>query len=73
MPTYSTGCTISSAGPGLDAFFAGIADDPPLAEGLAVARTLADGHEVVYLTGRPERYRRATQDWRAATAAPVDS
>jgi hypothetical protein len=46
-----------------DAFFAGIADDPPLAEGLAVVRTLADDHELVYLTGRPERYRRATQEW----------
>lgn len=46
-----------------DAFFAGIADDPPLAEGLAVARMLADEHELVYLTGRPERYRNATLEW----------
>ena len=46
-----------------DAFYAGIADDRPLAEGLAVARSLADNHELVYLTGRPERYRKATLEW----------
>jgi phosphoglycolate phosphatase-like HAD superfamily hydrolase len=45
------------------AFFAGIPDDQPLAEGLAVARTLAADHQLVYLTGRPERHRQATQEW----------
>jgi hypothetical protein len=45
------------------AFFAGIPEDQPLAEGLAVARTLAADHQLVYLTGRPERYRRATEEW----------
>ena len=40
------------------AFFAGIPDDPPYAEGLAAARQLATDHELVYLSGRPERTRR---------------
>jgi phosphoglycolate phosphatase-like HAD superfamily hydrolase len=46
-----------------EAFFGGIPDDEPLAEGVAVARTLAESHELVYLTGRPERHRRATEAW----------
>jgi phosphoglycolate phosphatase-like HAD superfamily hydrolase len=45
------------------AFFAGITDDPVLPEGLAVARELAAEHELVYLSGRPERTRAATEDW----------
>ena len=40
-----------------DAFFAAIPSDEPLAEGLAVASRLSGDHEVVYLTGRPERTR----------------
>ena len=40
-----------------DAFFAGIADDPVHPEGLAVAEELAREHELVYLSGRPERTR----------------
>lgn len=46
-----------------DAFFAGSKDDPPLDEGLAVAATLAADHEIVYVTGRPERIRRDTERW----------
>jgi phosphoglycolate phosphatase-like HAD superfamily hydrolase len=46
-----------------DGFFRGIPDDKPLAEGVAVARTLAQGHQLVYLTGRPERHRAATEAW----------
>jgi phosphoglycolate phosphatase-like HAD superfamily hydrolase len=46
-----------------DSFFAGSKDDPPLEEGLAVAATLAEGHEIVYVTGRPERIRRDTERW----------
>ena len=46
-----------------DAFFAAIPDDPPLAEGLAVATRLAQDHEIVYLTGRPERTRSDTEAW----------
>ncbi len=46
-----------------DSFFAGAKDDAVLDEGLAVATQLADGHDIVYLTGRPERLRRDTVKW----------
>ncbi|MGH3737543.1 MAG: hypothetical protein ACRDT6_18330 [Micromonosporaceae bacterium] len=46
-----------------EAFFAAAGADEPLPEGLAVAETLAEAHEIVYLTGRPERIRRLTQRW----------
>jgi phosphatidate phosphatase APP1 len=44
-------------------FFAHAKDDAVLDEGLAVATTLAGDHEIVYLTGRPERLRRDTVKW----------
>jgi hypothetical protein len=53
-----------------DAFFAAAADDPPLAEGLAVVRKLESEHDVVYLTGRPERLRAVTERWLASHALP---
>lgn len=46
-----------------DSFFAHAKDDALLDEGLAVATTLAEQHEIVYLTGRPERLRRDTLKW----------
>ena len=46
-----------------DAFFAGIPDDPVLPEGRAVVEQLAPDHDLVYLTGRPERTRVATEAW----------
>ncbi|MEU8227248.1 HAD family acid phosphatase [Kribbella sp. NPDC048915] len=46
-----------------DSFFAHAKDDAVLSEGLAVATTLAADHEIVYLTGRPERTRRITEQW----------
>lgn len=46
-----------------DAFFAMAGHDPPHDEGLAVVRHLARDHEVVFLTGRPERLRGATGHW----------
>ena len=45
------------------AFFAGIPDDPVLPEGRAVVDRLAADHELVYLTGRPERTRPETEAW----------
>ena len=45
------------------AFFAAADRDPPLAQGVAKVRGLMDDHDVVYLTGRPEHLRRATEDW----------
>jgi hypothetical protein len=46
-----------------DGFFAGIPDDSVLPEGRAVVDKLAEDHEIVYLTGRPESTRRATEAW----------
>ena len=45
------------------AFFAAAVHDPPHEEGLAVVRRLTLDHEVVFLTGRPERTRRDTVRW----------
>jgi hypothetical protein len=45
------------------AFFAGAADDPPLPEGVELARQLSVEHDIVWLTGRPERLRRLTAHW----------
>ncbi|NHC14291.1 phosphatase domain-containing protein [Motilibacter deserti] len=45
------------------AFFAAAPEDELLAEGAAVAATLAAEHEVVYLSGRPVSCRTATEDW----------
>ncbi|MGW1674301.1 phosphatase domain-containing protein [Streptomyces sp. NPDC002324] len=53
-----------------DAFFAAAPQDPPLAEGVALARESARECEVLYLTGRPERCRRDTVDWLAAHGLP---
>lgn len=47
------------------AFFGAAYRDPPHAEGLEVVRTLAVDHEIVYVTGRPERLRRVTGEWLA--------
>ena len=46
-----------------DGFFAAAPQDPPLEQGLALAREAAEECEVVYVTGRPERCRRDTLDW----------
>ena len=46
-----------------DAFFDAARDDPPHAEGIAVVQRLEQDHEVVYLTGRPERCRADTERW----------
>jgi hypothetical protein len=46
-------------------FFAAAVDDPPHPEGRAIVATLALEHDVVFLTGRPSRYRAATERWLA--------
>jgi phosphoglycolate phosphatase-like HAD superfamily hydrolase len=56
-----------------DGFFAAAPRDPPLAEGLAVARRLAADHQLVILSGRPERYRSATVTWLRAHHLPTES
>jgi hypothetical protein len=54
---------ISGSSKNWEAFFAGVGADGVLDEGRAVVERLAGDHEIVYLTGRPERTRQATQDW----------
>ncbi len=51
-------------------FFAAAVGDPLLAEGAAVAHQLAEAHEVVYLTGRPERCRTDTLRWLSLHGLP---
>lgn len=46
-----------------DAFFAAAPKDPPLEVGVRFAREAASSHEIVYLTGRPERTRGDTIAW----------
>jgi len=53
-----------------DAFFAAAPDDPPLAEGVALALEHARECELLYLTGRPERCRKDTEAWIAAQGLP---
>jgi phosphoglycolate phosphatase-like HAD superfamily hydrolase len=53
-----------------DGFFAAAPADPPLAAGVALALEQAGECEIVYLTGRPERCRRATLGWLAAHGLP---
>jgi len=46
-----------------DAFFADAPTDEPLEEGRAVAERLAQDHELIYLSGRPDRYHDDTVAW----------
>ncbi len=46
-----------------DGFFGAAIDDPPLAQGVALAVESAKDCEIVYVTGRPERCRRDTLAW----------
>jgi phosphoglycolate phosphatase-like HAD superfamily hydrolase len=46
-----------------DAFFAAAKKDHVLEVGAEFAKRAAATHEIVYLTGRPERLRAATQSW----------
>jgi hypothetical protein len=46
-----------------DGFFDAARDDPVHEEGLAIVARLAEEHEILFLTGRPERCRRDTEAW----------
>lgn len=46
-----------------DGFFAAMGDDQVLPEGRAVVDRLAADHDLVYLTGRPQSTRAATEAW----------
>jgi phosphoglycolate phosphatase-like HAD superfamily hydrolase len=52
------------------AFFAGIPKDSPYPEGFAVARELVTGHDLVYLSGRPEHTRAVSEEWLRRHDAP---
>lgn len=55
-----------------DAFFAAAIDDPVLPDGAAhVQAAMADGADIVYLTGRPERCRADTLVWLARHGLPA--
>jgi hypothetical protein len=53
------------------AFFAAAPEDPLLEEGARVVRALAEVHDVVYLSGRPEMCRADTMRWLAQHDLPV--
>lgn len=53
------------------AFFAAAPGDFLLAEGSAVAGRLAADHEIVYVSGRPERCRRDTLEWLSTHGLPA--
>jgi hypothetical protein len=55
-----------------DEFFAAAADDPPLPVGVALVLELAAEHDIVWLTGRPERNRKLTSAWLAAQGLPTE-
>lgn len=52
-------------------FFAAADADPLLDEGAKRLRAAQAEHDVVYLTGRPERNRRLTERWLAAHGLPT--
>jgi len=56
-----------------DRFFAAADQDPPLPAGVALVKELAADHDFLWLTGRPERTRRATRTWLAAQGLPTGS
>jgi len=56
-----------------DAFFAAATADPPLPQGVDLVLGLAAEHDVVWLTGRPERSRADTEEWLLAQGLPVET
>ena len=54
-----------------DSFFGAMDGDGPLDAGIALAQDhAAEGHRIVYLTGRNEDYRSLTRDWLARHGLP---
>jgi phosphoglycolate phosphatase-like HAD superfamily hydrolase len=53
------------------AFLTAADQDPPLAEGIALVRELHAGHEIAWLTGRPEWLRDITSTWLEAHDLPT--
>ena len=53
-------------------FFQSADRDPLLVEGAERVRAALAAHDVLYLTGRPERTRRLTEDWLVRHDLPVE-
>jgi hypothetical protein len=53
-----------------DAFFAAVGGDAPIAEGVSLVLELAEDHEVVLLSGRPESTREETLAWLRRVGVP---
>jgi hypothetical protein len=53
------------------AFFRSAIDDPVIAEGRELIDLLGAGHDLVWLSGRPEWLRPLTQRWLAAAGLPT--
>ncbi len=62
---------IAGAAPNWGAFFANSGLDDPLPEGITLAIEHTLHSIVIWLTGRPERYRQLTADWLAANGLPT--
>jgi phosphoglycolate phosphatase-like HAD superfamily hydrolase len=54
-----------------EGFFAAAKNDQVLEVGAEFAKRVAATHQIVYLTGRPERLRAATQSWLDAQLLPT--
>ena len=54
-----------------DAFYAGCGEDPPVAAIAQLCRDLAEIENIVYVTGRPERCREATEEWLSQHVLPA--
>ncbi len=52
-------------------FFAAAGEDEVLLDGVLLARRLAERHELVWLSGRPEHLRGLTQRWLVAAGVDV--
>jgi hypothetical protein len=53
-----------------DGFFAAAEHDLPLETGIRRVMELTEGHDVVWLTGRPERLRKVTTAWLGSHGLP---
>lgn len=55
-----------------DAFYAACIDDKPIEDVCRVCREICFGRSVIFLTGRPEKYRQCTFDWIKENDLPLD-
>jgi hypothetical protein len=55
-----------------EGFFSASSQDTALPEGIALVLALRHEHDIVWITGRPERTREETERWLAKHGLPVD-